>query len=51
MAPRDSVTVIKVFKDGYWMSAWYADKHLGGKAFNGIGGGTYELKNGKYLEK
>lgn len=48
---RDSVTVIKVFKDGYWFAGWYADKRRGTKAFNGVGGGTYELKNGKYHEK
>lgn len=48
---RDSVTVIKVFKDGYWFAGWYADKRRGRAFFDGVGGGTYELKNGKYLEK
>lgn len=48
---RDSVRVIKVFKDGYWFSGWYADKRRGSKPFDGVGGGTYELKNGKYHEK
>ncbi len=48
---RDSVTVIKVFKDGYWFSGWYDDKRHGRKAFDGVGGGTYALKDGKYLEK
>lgn len=49
--PRDSVSVVKVFRDGYWFSVFYDDKHKGGKPFNGACGGTYELKNGKYLEK
>ena len=48
---RDSVTVIKVFRDGYWLAAYYDDKRKGNISFNGIGGGTYELKNGKYVEK
>ncbi len=56
---RDSVTVIKVFRDGYWFGAFYDDKRLdrydektaGIKPFNGACGGTYELKNGKYVEK
>ena len=26
---RDSVTVIKVFRDGYWFSAFYNDKRRG----------------------
>jgi hypothetical protein len=47
---RDSITVIKVFRDGYWFAAFYDDKK-GNVSFNGIGGGTYELKNGKYVEK
>lgn len=56
---RDSVTVIKVFRDGYWFGAYYDDKrrsHNDEKSgntnpFNGVCGGTYELKNGKYVEK
>jgi hypothetical protein len=48
---RDSVTVIKVFQDGYWIGAYYNDKRNGSQPFNGACGGTYELKNGKYIEK
>ncbi|WP_420147700.1 hypothetical protein [Spirosoma sp.] len=56
--PRDSVTVIKVFRDGYWFGAFYDDKrrgrydekNTGPSPFNGACGGTYELKNGKYVE-
>ncbi len=56
---RDSVTVIKVFRDGYWFGAFYDDKrqgryderNTGPASFNGACGGTYELKNGKYAEK
>ena len=48
---RDSVTVVKVFKDGYWMAAFYDDKRPGRLAFDGACGGTYELRNGKYIEK
>lgn len=56
---RDSVTIIKVFRNGYWFGAYYDDKrqgrddgqNTGPKSFNGACGGTYELKNGKYVEK
>ncbi len=56
---RDSVTVIKVFRDGYWFGAFYNDerrgrtdeKNMGPKSFNGACGGTYELKGDKYIEK
>ncbi|GAA4414413.1 hypothetical protein GCM10023187_43870 [Nibrella viscosa] len=55
---RDSVTVIKVFRDGYWLGAFYDDKRqsrydektAGIRSFNGACGGTYELKGGKYIE-
>lgn len=47
---RDSVTVVKVFRDGYWMSASYDDKRAGRPSFSGACGGTYALKNGKYVE-
>lgn len=55
---RDSVTVIKVFRDGHWFGAFYDDKRRGAydektagiRPFNGACGGTYELKNGKYVE-
>jgi hypothetical protein len=49
--PRDSVTVVKVFRDGYWFGAFYDDKRRNRRSFDGACGGTYELKNGKYLEK
>ncbi len=57
--PRDSVTVIKVFRDGYWFGAYYDDKRrwqqhgktVEGRPFDGACGGTYALKNGKYIEK
>ncbi|TAE30205.1 MAG: hypothetical protein EAZ91_10785 [Cytophagales bacterium] len=48
--PRDSVTVIKVFRDGYWLGAYYNDKRKGRRWFDGACGGTYALKNGKYEE-
>jgi hypothetical protein len=32
------------------MSFFYDDKRPGNKIFNGAGGGTYKLKNGKYQE-
>lgn len=49
--PRDSVTVIKVFRDGYWFGAYYGDKRKNRPAFDGACGGTYELKDSKYVEK
>lgn len=48
--PRDSSTVVKVFRDGYWISASYDDKRAGRPSFNGACGGTYALKGGKYIE-
>jgi|GEM_PF-3949870 len=48
---RDSVTVVKVFRDGYWIGAFYDDKRAGRPSFNGACGGTYQLKGGKYIEK
>ena len=48
--PRDSTTVVKVFRDGYWLGAYFDDKRKGRRSFDGACGGTYELKNGKYLE-
>lgn len=47
---RDSVTVLKVFRDGYWFGVFYDEKYRGGKPFNGACGGTYALKDGKYHE-
>lgn len=55
---RDSVQVIKVFRDGYWLGAFFDDRRQGASAgkpagvrpFNGACGGTYELRDGKYIE-
>ncbi len=38
---------LKVFKDGYWFSASLKE---GNTELNGLCGGTYHLKNGKYNE-
>ncbi len=38
---------IKVFKDGYWFSG---SLKKGNTELNGLCGGTYDLKNGKYNE-
>jgi len=47
---RDSSTVVKVFQNGYWLSASFDDKRAGRPSFNGACGGTYALKDGKYVE-
>lgn len=39
---------IKVFKDGYWITAFFGNSL---KPFGGTRGGTFTLKNGKYIEK
>lgn len=39
--------IIKIFKDGYWMGAFFGDPK---KPFNGSCGGTYTIANGKYIE-
>lgn len=49
--PRTDVTVIKVFRDGYWLGAYYDDKRPGRRSFDGACGGTYQLRDGKYVEK
>ncbi|MCF0060615.1 hypothetical protein MUK70_15330 [Dyadobacter chenwenxiniae] len=46
----DSLTVIKVLRDGFWMVAYYDDNRKGRASFNGLAGGTYEIANGKYVE-
>jgi hypothetical protein len=46
----DQKTTLKVFRDGYWLAFAYDDKRPNGKPFSGSGGGTYQLKNGKYVE-
>ncbi len=40
--------IIKIFKDGYWISAFYGDPQ---KPFSGSGGGTFTTVNGKYTER
>lgn len=42
--PRIDVTVVKVFRDGYWLGAFYDDKRPGRTPFDGACGGTYEIK-------
>lgn len=37
----------KIFRDGYWMSAFYGQQE---KPFGGAGGGYYTFKDGKYAE-
>ncbi|WP_157579125.1 hypothetical protein [Spirosoma montaniterrae] len=46
----DSITIIKVFRDGHWLAAYYNDKRKGRTSFDGACGGTYALKDGKYVE-
>ncbi|MBK6976004.1 MAG: hypothetical protein IPH28_01865 [Cytophagaceae bacterium] len=43
--------VVKIFRDGYWMTFFYDDRRPNRKIFDGAGGGTYHLKDGKYVEK
>jgi len=43
----DKTTIIKIFKDGYWIGAFFNNQE---KTFSGSGGGTYITKNGKYIE-
>lgn len=40
--------IIKIFKDGYWISTFFGDPQ---KPFSGSGGGTFTTANGKYIEK
>src|SRR5687768_11567240 len=41
-------SIIKIFKNGYWIAASFGDSAQG---FLGSGGGTYKIVNGKYVEK
>ncbi|HEY0680668.1 MAG TPA: hypothetical protein VGD17_20455 [Chitinophagaceae bacterium] len=41
-------TVLKIFKDGYWIAAFFGDP---ARPFYGSGGGSFTVKNGKYVEK
>ena len=43
----DSTTIIKIFRDGYWMGAFFGNPK---QPFNGCGGGTYTTKKGKNIE-
>ncbi|HTS45877.1 MAG TPA: hypothetical protein VMH01_15865 [Puia sp.] len=43
----DSITVIKIFKDGYWIGAFFSGSPWW---FDGCGGGTYRISKGKYIE-
>jgi hypothetical protein len=38
---------IKIFKDGYWIAAFFGNPK---KPFSGSGGGTFKASNGKYVE-
>ncbi len=40
-------SIIKIFKDGFWIAAFFGKPD---QPFNGTGGGTFEIKNGKYVE-
>ncbi len=39
--------IVKIFKDGYWIGAFFGSP---AKPFNGSCGGTYKIKDGKYIE-
>ena len=39
--------IIKVFKNGYWICAYFGDPN---QPFNGTCGGTYKTEKGKYIE-
>lgn len=41
-------TTIKLFKDQHWMVAYPGSPS---KPFHGVGGGTFAIKDGKYVEK
>jgi hypothetical protein len=43
----DSLTIIKIFKDGYWIAAFFSRSPVW---FDGSCGGTYTTANGKYIE-
>lgn len=40
-------TILKIFKDGYWIAAFFGDPEM---PFSGSGGGTFNIKDGKYIE-
>ncbi len=40
-------TILKIFKNGYWIAAFFGDPQ---RPFYGSGGGTFEIKDGKYVE-
>lgn len=39
--------VVKIFKDGYWITGFFGHQQ---HPFDGSGGGTYTTENGKYIE-
>ncbi|GAA4467521.1 hypothetical protein GCM10023189_51370 [Nibrella saemangeumensis] len=45
---RDDMTALKLFVNGHWVSVLY--NHKDPAKTGSVGGGTYHLKNGKYLE-
>ncbi|MCY7355875.1 MAG: hypothetical protein LH609_00070 [Rudanella sp.] len=49
--PRDSVTVVKVFRDGYWIGAFYDDKRAGRPSFNGACGALTPSKTANTLRQ
>lgn len=42
--------VVKIFNNGYWMVFYYDDHRPNRRLFDGAGGGTYEIVDGKYIE-
>jgi hypothetical protein len=40
-------TIVKIFEDGYWIGAFFNKTE---KTFDGSCGGTYTVKDGKYIE-
>lgn len=42
--------VVKIFRDGYYMVFYYDDHRPNRRLFDGAGGGTYEIIDGKYHE-
>ena len=43
----EKTTIIKTFKNGYWITAFFGDP---AKSFNGSGGGTYKIEGNHYTE-
>ena len=47
VADIEKQKVIKIFKNGYWIGAFFGNPQ---QPFNGTCGGTYKTENGKYIE-